>query len=192
MVRATLTAKTYESPGNRLCGAARCKTCPVLMTTNEFTSHKTGQVFQMKFAASCKSSNIVSLISCRRCGQQYLGETGQQLHCRINSHRFDIRQSRTEESPVPEHFNSTGHTLADLTVVTIDQLYSHDTCLCKIRESRWIRTLLTSHDFEMNLRVDSLRILRNDYLRTPGNFARRHQGYTGYSRKQSLSTTFGV
>ena len=52
--------------------------------------------------------------------------TEQQLHCRINSHRFDIRHRRTEESPVAEHFNGAGHTLAELTVVAIDQLYSHD------------------------------------------------------------------
>ena len=125
------------------------------MTTDEFTSHKTGQVFKMQFA-SCKSSNIVYLISCRRCVQQYVGETGQQLHCRIGSHRFDIKQRRTEESPVAEHFNGAGHTLADLTVVVIDQLYSHDACLHKIRESRWIRTLGTSHPFGVNLRMDSL------------------------------------
>ena len=156
LVRATLTAKTHESPGNRPCEAARCKTCPILMTTDEFTSHKTGQVFKMKFAASCKSSDIVYLISCRRCGQQYVGETEQQLHCRINSHRYDIRHRRTEESPVAEHFNGAGHTLADLTVVAIDQLHSHDACLRKIRESRWIRTLGTSYPFGMNLRVDSL------------------------------------
>ena len=85
-----------------------------------------------------------------------MGETGQQLHCRINSHRFDIRQRRTEESPVAEHFNGAGHTLVDLTVVEIDQLYSHNACLCKIWESRWITTLGTSHPFGMNLRVDSL------------------------------------
>ena len=63
---------------------------------------------------------------------------------------------RTEESPVAEHFNGAGHTLVDLTVVAIDQLYSHDPCLCKIRESRWIRTLGTANPFGMNLRVDSL------------------------------------
>ena len=126
------------------------------MTTDEFTSHKTGQVFKMKFAASCKSSNIVHLISCRRCGPQYVGETGQELHCRINGHRSDIRHRRTEESLVAEHFNGAGHTLADLTVVAIDQLYSHDACICKILESRWIRTLGTSYPFGINLRVDSL------------------------------------
>ena len=59
-------------------------------------------------------------------------------------------------SLVSKHFNSAGHTLADFTVVAIDQLHSHDTCLCKIWESRWIRTLSTSHPFRMNLRMDFL------------------------------------
>ena len=84
---------------------------------------------------------IVYLINCRRCGQQYVGETGQLLHRRIDSHRFNIMQRRTEESPLAEHFHDEGHTLADLSVMAIDQLYSHDPCLRKIWESRWIRTL---------------------------------------------------
>ena len=96
------------------------------------------------------------LIACRRCGQQYVGETGQPLHRRINSHRFDIVHWRTDESPVTEHFNSDAHLQADMVVMIIDQIQSHDPCLQKIRESRWIRTLGTSHPLRMNLRVDSL------------------------------------
>ena len=70
LVRATLNATRYEMPGNCLCGAAGCKTCLILTATDGFTSHMTGQKFKMKFATSCKSSNIVYLISCRRFGQQ--------------------------------------------------------------------------------------------------------------------------
>ena len=188
LVRATQTAKTYESPGNCPCGAARCKTCPILMATDEFTSHKTGQVFKIKFAASCKSSNIVYLITCRRCGQKYVGETGQPLHDRINIHCFDITQRRTEESPVAEHFNSEGHTPADMTVVAIDQIYSHNSCLRKIQESRCIRILGTSHPFRMNLMVDSLWNLLDDYLWTPWNFTSLlKRGY----REQQLTKATG-
>ena len=131
MVRATLNATHYETPGNRPCRAAGCKTCPILMATDEFTSHMTGQKFKMKFAASYKSSNIIYLITCRRCGQQYVGETGQLLHRRINGHRYNIAHRRTEDSPVAEHFTGDGHTQADMGVTVIDQLYSRDPCLCK-------------------------------------------------------------
>ena len=85
-----------------------------------------------------------------------MGKSGQPLHGRIDSRCFDIMQRRTEESPVAEHFNSEGQTLADMTVMAIDQLYRHDCYLHKILENRWIRTLGTSRPFGMNLRVDSL------------------------------------
>ena len=157
LVRASLKPAIQNEPGNRPCGAARCKTCPILLATDVFSSHSTGEQFQVKVTASCKSSSVIYLITCKRCGQQYVGETGQPLHCRINiNHRFDIAHRRTDESPVAEHFNNGAHSLADMTVMVIDAVYSHDSCLRKIRESRWIRTLKTSIPLGMNLRVDSL------------------------------------
>ena len=167
LVRASLNAIQNETPGNHPCGAAGCKTCPILTATDEFTSYKTGQKFKMKFTASCKSSNIIYLNTCRRCGQQYVGETGQPLHRRVNGHRFNITHRRTEESPVAAHFNGEGHSQADMVVAVIDQLYSRDLCLRKIWESRWIRTLGTSHPSGMNLRVDSLWNLLDNHLWTP-------------------------
>ena len=74
-----------------------------------------------------------------------MGENGQLLLHRIKSHHFVIMQRRTEESLVADHFNGEAHTLADMTVVAIGQLYSYHSCLPKISESRWIRTLGTSH-----------------------------------------------
>ena len=75
---------------------------------------------------------------------KYIGETGQLLHRMINGHRYNITHRNTEESPVALQFNGEGHILADMTVMAIDKIYSHHSCLCKVRESRWIRTLGTS------------------------------------------------
>ena len=156
LVRASLKPPSYNKPGNRPCGAARCKTCPILLATDEFSSHVTGEKFKVKFNASCKSSSVVYLITCRRCGQQYVGETGQPLHCRINGHRYAIAHRRTDDSPVAEHFCNGSHSLADMVVMIVDFVYSRDPCLRKLRESRLIRTLKTSFPLGMNLKVDSL------------------------------------
>ena len=75
---------------------------------------------------------------------------------RINGHRLDITHRKTEESPVAEHFNSGTHEESDMAVMAIEFAQSCDTCLWKIRESRWIRTLGTSFPLGMNLRVDGL------------------------------------
>ena len=85
LLQETLTAKTYELPGIRHCGAARCITGAILVATDELTSHKARQVFKMKFAASCNSCNIAYLIFRSKCNQQYVGKTGRPLHCRITA-----------------------------------------------------------------------------------------------------------
>ena len=65
--------------------------------------------YKVKFCASCKSSNIVYLITCRRCGLPYVGETRQPLHARVDGHWYDILHRKTDVSSVAEHFNSTVH-----------------------------------------------------------------------------------
>ena len=85
-----------------------------------------------------------------------MGETGQLLYRKINGYRYNITHEYTEESAVVKQFNSEGHTLADMTVVAIDKIYSHDSCRRKVQKSRRIRTLETSYLLGMNLRVDSL------------------------------------
>ena len=120
VVRTALEPPPRTLPCNYQCGIAECKTCPVLVATDEVSSHSTGEMFEVRVRASCKSSNIISLNICRRCGKQYLGETGQELHCRINNHHHDITYWRTEDSPVTEHFNSLAHLEADIAVMVID------------------------------------------------------------------------
>ena len=107
LVHANITPKISDPPCNFRCEARRCKTCSILVTT-------TGERFKLKLHTSCKTSNVIYLILCRRHGLQYVGETRQPLCSRINNHRFNIAHSCTDESPVAAHFTSEGHTEADL------------------------------------------------------------------------------
>ena len=136
----------------------RCKTCPILVTTNTFSSSVAGEHFKLKLRTSCKTSNIIYLIHCRRCGLQYVGETGQPLHNRMNGHRFNIAHGRINESPVAAHFTSEGHgeSESDPSVMILDRCWKEDTILRKIRGSIWVRTLDTAWPSEMNYRTDGL------------------------------------
>ena len=129
-----LSEKAVDSFGNFRSEARRCKTCPILVTTDTFSSSVTGEHFKLKLSASCKTSNVIYLIQCKRCGLQYVGETGQPLHNRMNSHRFNIAHGRTNESPVAAHFTSEGHTEIDMSVMVIDRCWKEDAILRKIRE----------------------------------------------------------
>ena len=121
------------------CWAPRCKTCPILMATDEFSSHTTGKVFKEKFSVSWRFSNVIYLITCRSCGFQFVGEMGQLLRMRVIRHWYDITHRRTEESPMVEHFNSGAHIESDMTVMVVEFARSCGACLQKIWESRWVR-----------------------------------------------------
>ena len=100
---------------------------PILKTTNIFTSKVTDEQFTIKIHASCKTNNIIYLIECKKCSLQYVGESGQPLHKRMDNHRYDVTHGRIEESPVAAHFRSDGHSESDLSVCVIDRLWTEDT-----------------------------------------------------------------
>ena len=156
LVHAEVSTRPRETPGNSPCGRLRCNTCPILVTTDQISSKTTGKQYQIRCKATCKSSNLIYLISCKRCGLQYVGETEQTLNERMNGHRFDIVNKKIHEKPVAAHFNSLQHTLEDLQVMVIEQLWKRDTPLRKIRDSKWITLLQTYQPLEINPRRDRL------------------------------------
>ena len=128
-----------------------------------YVSHNP-DIFSVETSTAHCGPNAVSVICLKGCWSTIwclhgynAGSTTIALTSRIDR--------RTVESPVVEHFNSDEDTLADMTVVAINQIHSHNPCLHKIGESRWIRTLGTSYPSGMNLRANSLWNLFNDHPR---------------------------
>ena len=126
------------------------------MATFDFTSHSTGEQHQLKSASICKTTNVIYLIQlCKRCGQQYIGETGQALHCKMNNHQTDIIQKETENKHIAVYFNTPGHSMDELSVVVIEKLWKNDPVYCKIRKNTWIGILDTFYPRGMNLSTDT-------------------------------------
>ena len=85
----------------------------------------------------------IDLISCKKCSIQYVGETENPLHIRMNGHRSDIRTGKTEK-PVAAHFTLPDHSVDDLEVMGIEKIRESDTTQWrKLREKYWIFTLKT-------------------------------------------------
>ena len=156
LVRATLTSIFQEPLANHLRGLSRCKTCPIFLATDEFSSHMTGQNFKVKVHASCKSSNVIYLMTCRRCGQQYVGNMEQQLHSESTVIELTLHLGEPRNL-LWWAFQWLNTVASRHECHAIDQILNHDPCLWKIRESRWgLRPWSTTHPLGMNLRVDGL------------------------------------
>ena len=133
-----------EPPGEcKPCGRPRCQTCRMITPSKTATS-SSGVRVKLKGDSNCRTHNVVYLISCGKCGKQYVGETKGPLNIRMNSHRVDWRHKRFERSPVGEHFCSSGHGfISHASVCCLDSNPEWTDNARKSRESYWIRRLNT-------------------------------------------------
>ena len=121
-----------------------------MVTANGFSSYRTGRRYNIRTHMTCKSSNIVYLITCRKCSVQYVGETENPLHIRMNGHRSDICMGKLEK-PVAAHFSQPGHSTGNLQVCGIEKIHRDSAMWRKQRESYWIFELRTLIPNGLNL-----------------------------------------
>lgn len=69
-----------------------------------FRSTITKEQFRIRFAYTCHSTNIIYLITCRKCRKQYVGKSSNRLRDRIYGHR-----TSKKDIYLCNHFNTTSH-----------------------------------------------------------------------------------
>jgi hypothetical protein len=123
----------------KICKNYRCKYCPYLDTSDKIASHITGEKFTCKSNVSCLSSNVVYGITCKICGQQYVGQTKCCLYMRLREHLYSInnaiklRQNPSRKldvqinpQPVGIHFSKPGHNgIKDLKIQILEFIKLH-------------------------------------------------------------------
>ncbi len=149
------SGKTIPDIGD-ICQKHNCKICARVLNKTKFYSAYTGRGYPLKgplTSQHCGMTNIVYLITCTRCRQQYVGETKRTLNVRLKEHLADIKYAR--DTPVAYHFNSTGHNLHHVGIQVID-LLSGDvnkfttTTLRREKETYWIYQLRTLKPLGIN------------------------------------------
>ena len=148
-----------------------CGLCPFLSTKDYFVSSSTHRIHRSIIPAEintvdCNSSNVIYLITCRRCRLQYVGETAQFCRCRISKHISCINHPENDNSCriLSNHF-SQGHCKnATFTVHIIEKLPGNgrdennkvDTSIARQRrkkETEWMLKLRTVYPYGLNDRI---------------------------------------
>ena len=76
------------------CDSKQCKTCVHIVVSDTFTSNVSGRVYNVTGNNSFldrANSNVIYLISCKKCRVQYVGKTSQTLRSRLNNHRNRLK-----------------------------------------------------------------------------------------------------
>ena len=99
---------SQKEPGFPFCGQWGCKFCPLLNKTGTIICTTTKKMHPSMKNISCRNSNLIYAITCKRCGLQYVGQTMLQLGDRFTGHFGDINNSRQEKT-IGRHFSQHGH-----------------------------------------------------------------------------------
>ena len=95
----------------------------------------------------CATQSIVCLISCKKCGVQYVGKTSQKLHSQFSNHRSRLRSMGNLY--LYNHFSSDGHDEEDICIcLYIEKTNDTDsrsgsTSKMLEREDYWYKKLCT-------------------------------------------------
>lgn len=140
---------TKTQPIFNPCMRKGCTTClHSSKTKDSFKSTNTDLNYNLNTAMNCNSTNLVYMITCNKCGKQYVGETGRQLKTRFTEHLNDV--SKKKDTAVADHFNLPGHTKSNMEIVPIEKL-NKCTFYRRHKESHWIKSLKTLHPHGLNL-----------------------------------------
>ena len=100
----------------------------------------TGEELSIRGRLNCKSKNILYMITCKKDGLQYVGETGTTAEERFARHRNTVVQlcHQGTDVSVGQHFQSSGHSVSDLVFTPVEQIFSKNIFVRKVREKKLI------------------------------------------------------
>lgn len=102
LTKAKFEDKSSEDTRITKCGRSNCGTCPFLIEGSSY-EFKNGFMFNIKSPMNCASNNLLYVIRCLGCGEDYIGQTGTELRKRVTVHKQQIRDPSVRMIPLSGH-----------------------------------------------------------------------------------------
>ena len=135
---------TNKTAGVFKCSGSRCLSCQQLLLGILYTFKNVGKQFFLKMKMTCDSRNLIYVVICPTCREEYIGETGtgdSKLRDRVRIYRQHIRQPEHEKLKVEKHLRTCGK--GNFTIFPFLQLRSNDTDLRREYEDYFIKKYKT-------------------------------------------------
>ena len=99
---------------------------------------------EINSSVDCSTSNIIYLLGCKKCPQQYIGESERMLRERFSEHKGYVN-TRNMSKSTGAHFNLRGHCTSDMEITIIEKIFSQDPQFRKQREKMYIQKFNTRY-----------------------------------------------
>ena len=91
------------------CKDTRCKLCTLNVIPDKKYTTKNGTTLERRTNMSCKTKDLIYVLICPTCKEEYIGETGIQLSSRMNLHRSQMTNPNYGILNVSRHLNDCGN-----------------------------------------------------------------------------------
>ena len=129
-------------PGMKKC--LNCGVCPYVKVGKSVTSTSNRFKVDINTSVNCTSRNVVYLLGCNKCPQQYIGETDRMLKERFVEHRGYAR-AQMKNKATGKHFSEKGHSVSDMTITVLEKIFNPDPQYRKQREKMWVNKFNTKY-----------------------------------------------
>ena len=147
LVRADL--KLIDIPkGSGPCGKP-CVTCPYMERTTTIFCSSSQETFPIHGRFNCKTKNVIYVITCTKCGLQYVGQSSNTFNERFRNHLSDIRQENADK-PVSRHFSTNSHNVKDVSAIIVTSTNGNINVRLRTEEA-WIARLQSRMPNGLNL-----------------------------------------
>ena len=119
------------------CNEPRCGLCKYIKEGPSI--HFKDKLFTVKDNMSCKAKNVIYVIQCRGCNEQYIGETVN-LRNRVTLHNQHIRHAELRKIPVSKHIADCSDHDPKYSIFPFFQMKTDSIIKRKEKEKYFIRT----------------------------------------------------
>ena len=83
--------------GSTNCGKKRCEICVNFSERNKFTCNITGEIYKINHKLNRDNNCLIYHLSCKCCGEEYVGETNGSFRYRWNNFKDNERKHSRKE-----------------------------------------------------------------------------------------------
>lgn len=139
LTKAKFTSKMTEEFQVKKCKEPRCGLCKHLLEGTSISFKD--KTFKIKDNMTCKAKNVIYVIQCRGCNEQYIGETGN-LRNRVTLHNQHIRVPTLRKIPLSGHIADCSDREPKYYISPFYQMKTESIIKRKEKEKFFIRTFL--------------------------------------------------
>ena len=139
LTKAKFNSNNYHEV--KRCQRPNCGLCRHLIEGDAF-DFKCGRKFYVHESMTCDVKNVLYVMKCSGCGEEYIGQTGDYLRKRVTVHNQQIRDPRTRMLYVSGHIDTCAHQIIPkYTIFPFYKMYSDSVSFRCAKENYFINLL---------------------------------------------------